>query len=127
MSASDETLECGTMKSHVPAMDGYCAFMSGETEIESVSHRFAIFVTSSRVNVIVVFACTADRRVAAVFRERSKGRGGGEGARGAPPWPTLSRKNALTSPHETAEGAPRQWARSRSRSASGSNRRMSPG
>src|ERR1700682_3556032 len=56
MSASAEMLECGKMKSHVPATAGYCAFGNGDTETQSVSHNIDISFTSARVNVIVVSA-----------------------------------------------------------------------
>src|SRR3954463_2690392 len=73
--------ECGTMKSHVPARPGYCAFASGEMETESVSQRFAISLTSARVKVIAVSART-DRAIKTKMTARLKSRGfliGGSG------------------------------------------------
>src|SRR5712675_297576 len=68
MSASPEMVLCDTMKSHVPATAGYWPFGRGETETESVSHRFAMVFTSSRVNVNVVVARAA---VAAANRAKT--------------------------------------------------------
>ena len=62
-------LVCGKMKSQVPAIEGYCAFASGEIETQSVSHNAAILFTSARVKVMLVVALA--RRIAAHAKTRS--------------------------------------------------------
>src|SRR5450432_2034016 len=90
-SPSLEMLECGKMKSHVPAMPGYCELARGEMEMESVSQRLAISLTSVRLKVMDVSprkaGMTAESRTATQnARENQDVIGGAERP---PPWRAL--------------------------------------